>query len=246
LTKQIDCDVFKLTWIDLSTIEIKKYKNQEIYLRYTTLLKDFRYKDNSNEDHNRMGGWYFFINRSLGSIDYIGVSGTIKGKLTNYNDLYHRISQHFGTSTGATFCRNYYRGDTIPNREKWINTLKQNYDLWSYMPKKAMLAKTSYMLLNHSLSVFFNRSSITNNDFELSIQESCIYSINDESYKSHSVHAYVKTVNDLYHDVGRSQVTFVTLGLKGVIDLDRLIFESLAETTDTISHTLYKCTVNDT
>jgi hypothetical protein len=155
LTKQIDCDVFKLTWIDLSTIEIKKYKNQEIYLRYTTLLKDFRYKDNSNEDHNRMGGWYFFINRSLGSIDYIGVSGTIKGKLTNYNDLYHRISQHFGTSTGATFCRNYYRGDTIPNREKWINTLKQNYDLMVIYAKEGDVSEDElYVVESFLIGIF--------------------------------------------------------------------------------------------
>jgi hypothetical protein len=155
LTKQIDYDTFKFKWIDLSTIEIKKDKNQEVYLRYTTLLKDFRYKENSNEDYNRMRGWYFFVNRALGSIDYIGVSGTIDGELNDYNDLYHRISQHFGTSTGATFCRNCYRGDTIPNREKWINTLKQNYDIMVIYTKEGNIKEDSlYVVESFLVGVF--------------------------------------------------------------------------------------------
>lgn len=73
-----------------------------------------------------------------------------------------------------------------------------------------------------------------------------MYSICDKSYQSHQVHAYVKTVYEFYHEVGESPVTFGTLGLKGVIDLDRVIFESLAETMDTIFHTLSKGRINDT
>jgi len=73
-----------------------------------------------------------------------------------------------------------------------------------------------------------------------------MYAVSDESYQSHSVHAYVNTVYEFYHEVGRSPVTFGTLGLKGVVDLDRVIFESLAETMDTISHALTKGRINDT
>jgi hypothetical protein len=73
-----------------------------------------------------------------------------------------------------------------------------------------------------------------------------MYSISDESYQSHSVHAYVKTAYEFYHEIGESPVTFGTLGLIGIIDLDRVIFESIAETIDTISHTLTKGRINDT
>jgi hypothetical protein len=129
LTKQIDYDVFKLTWIDLSTIEKKNDKKQEVFLRYATLLREFRYKENANEDYKRMRGWYFFVNRRQGSIDYIGVGGTVTGALNNDNDLYHRISQHFGVGSGATFYKNYYRGGNIPAREEWVTNLNDNYDL---------------------------------------------------------------------------------------------------------------------
>lgn len=72
-----------------------------------------------------------------------------------------------------------------------------------------------------------------------------MFSISDEPYQSHYVHAYVKSVYEFYHEIGRSPVTFGTIGLKGVIDLDRVIFESLAETIDTISQTLTKGRIND-
>lgn len=73
-----------------------------------------------------------------------------------------------------------------------------------------------------------------------------MYAVSDESYQSHSVHAYVNTVYEFYHEVGRSPVTFGTLGLKGVVDIDRVIIESLAETMDSISFTLTKGRINDT
>lgn len=73
-----------------------------------------------------------------------------------------------------------------------------------------------------------------------------MYSIIEESYQSHQVHSYVKTVYEFYHELGESPVTFGTIGLKGVINMDRVIFESLAETMDTISHALSKGRINDT
>jgi hypothetical protein len=73
-----------------------------------------------------------------------------------------------------------------------------------------------------------------------------MYSISDESYQSHSVHAYVKTVYEFYHEAGRSPIICGTIGLKGFIDLNRVISESLAETMDTISYTLTKGRINDT
>lgn len=72
-----------------------------------------------------------------------------------------------------------------------------------------------------------------------------MYAVTDNAYQSHSVHAYVKTVFEFYHAVGKSTVNFATLGLKGVIDLDRVICESMAETMDTISHILTKGRIND-
>ena len=73
-----------------------------------------------------------------------------------------------------------------------------------------------------------------------------MYSVSEESYQSHPVHSYVKIVYEFYHELGESPVTFGTIGLKGVMDLDRVIFQSLAETIDTISHALAKGRINDT
>lgn len=72
-----------------------------------------------------------------------------------------------------------------------------------------------------------------------------MYAVSDESYQSHSVHSNAKTIYGFYHAVGKSTVTFATLGLKGFIDLDRVICESMAETLDTISHALARGRIND-
>lgn len=155
LTTQIDYDSFKFKWIDLSSIEKKKDKNLKIYLRYTTLLQNFRYRQNSNEDYIRMRGWYFFINKALGSIDYIGVGGTVSGALNNDNDLYHRISQHFGTGTGATFFNNYYRDGDVPTREEWIKTLKENYDLMVIYAKEGDIGEDDlYVIESFLIGIF--------------------------------------------------------------------------------------------
>jgi hypothetical protein len=155
LTKQIDYDIFKCTWIDLSAIEIKKDKNQDISMRYTSLLKDFRYKEKSNKNYTRMRGWYFFINRAHGSIDYIGVGGTVGGALNNNNDLYHRISQHFGVGSGATFCKNHYRGGNIPAREEWVTTLKENYDLMVVYAKEGDIGEDDlYVVESFFIGIF--------------------------------------------------------------------------------------------
>lgn len=127
LAMQKNYSSLKLSWVELDKIETNTDIHKAIYLRYDSFLQNFRYRDHESENYKGTSGWYFFVNRDEGSIDYIGVGGTKTENLNSNNDLYHRISQHFGT--GTTFFKNYYRGVNAPTREVWVKALKENYDL---------------------------------------------------------------------------------------------------------------------
>ncbi len=108
---------------------MNKDKTKNLYLKYSEFLMEIRPKKEGISDSEYMHDWYFFVNRKQWSINYIDVGGTKDGDLNSDNDLYHRISKHFGIGSGASFCKNYYRNITKLTREKWIKTLKKNYDL---------------------------------------------------------------------------------------------------------------------
>lgn len=152
LAMQKNYSSLKLNWVEMSNIETSKDKHRATYLKYDSFLRMFRYRDHEVGNYIRTSGWYFFVKRATGSIDYIGVGGTKTGKLNSYNDLYHRISQHFGTGSGATFFNNYYRDGDVPSRENWVKTLKENYDLMVIYAKEGDIGEDDLYVVES----FFN------------------------------------------------------------------------------------------
>ncbi|HNV18641.1 MAG TPA: hypothetical protein PKJ52_03265 [Rectinema sp.] len=128
LNKQ-SCDELSCYSASISKKLVQNNNNGTLKLSYIGLLKPLRINHNGSIV-TRARGWYFFLEKVSGRLDYIGVGGIVKGELNKDNDLFHRITQHFGTSTGATFYKNFKREkNNKQTRKQWVSTLSKNYEL---------------------------------------------------------------------------------------------------------------------
>lgn len=88
--------MYHLNWLQLNQItEIREYLDNEVNeIKYRLFIPQLM----------RKSGWYFFIDRLSGKIDYIGVGGT---HLTynNESSIYQRIQKHFLLKSESCFQR---------------------------------------------------------------------------------------------------------------------------------------------
>lgn len=150
LNKQ-SCDDLSYYSVSISKKLVQNIINGTLILSYIELLKPLRSQHNGSSV-NRTRGWYFYLEKGSGRLDYVGVGGIVKGNLNQNNDLFHRITQHFGTSTGATFYKNFNREKTEKlTRKKWVSTLNNNYELVVIYGENDLLSRDELLVVESIL-----------------------------------------------------------------------------------------------
>lgn len=130
LVYQQETEMYHQDWLQLNQItEIREYLDNEVNeIKYRLFIPQLM----------RKSGWYFFIDRLSGKIDYIGVGGTYL-TYNNKSSIYQRIQKHFHLNLESCFPRECFKekkGIKVINsqqamrfRKDWVKTLQETYDV---------------------------------------------------------------------------------------------------------------------